>query len=195
MTAPLPALPKLVVVGCSMGGLSAMYVILGQLAADFPLPIIVVQHRGTDVESQLAAHLQRRCPLPVSEAEDKEQIQSGHVYLAPPDYHLLVDSGTLALSTEARVLFARPSIDVLFESAADSYREGVLGVVLTGASADGARGATRIRARGGRVLAQDPATAESPVMPRAVIAAGAADHVLPLDQIGAFLNAVTVGYR
>jgi two-component system chemotaxis response regulator CheB len=194
VSSPSPV-PELVVVGTSMGGLAALTTVLRALGTDFPLPVVVVQHRGTEPDSRMATLLQQHCALPVSEANDKEPLTAGHVYLAPADYHLLVDAGCLALSTEGRVLHARPSIDVLFESAADSYREGVLAVVLTGASTDGTKGAAKVRRRGGRVVAQDPETAEAPLMPRAVIDAGAADTVLPLREIGAYLNAVVVGYR
>jgi two-component system chemotaxis response regulator CheB len=187
--------PSLVVVGTSLGGLRALEAVLTDLEADFPLPIAVVQHRGVEVQDQLTLILQLHCALPVSEANDKEAMNGGHVYIAPPDYHLLIDDGRFALSTEGRVLHARPSIDVLFESAADGYRNRVLALVLTGASSDGTRGAERVRRRGGRVVAQDPTTAEAPEMPRAAIAAGAVDEVLPLAQIGAYLNAVTLAYR
>jgi two-component system chemotaxis response regulator CheB len=187
---------ELVVVGTSLGGMRALERVLGALAADFPLAVAVVQHRGVDVtQSQLSHILQLKCPLPVTECNDKERIVGGHVYLAPPDYHLLVDDGRFALSVDERVYYARPSIDVLFESAADTYAAGVLGVLLTGASADGTRGATRIKARGGRVLAQEPSTAESPIMPQAAISAGVVDYILPLDEIGAYLNAVSTVHR
>lgn len=186
---------KLVVVGTSLGGLHALEVVLRGLPADFPVPIAAVQHRGVEVETMLVPLLQHHCALPVTEASDKELLVGGHVYVAPPDYHLLVDGGRMALSTDERVLHARPSIDVLFESAADSYRAAVLGVVLTGASSDGTNGAMRIRRLGGRVVAQDPATAEAPEMPRAVIDAGAADRVLPLDEIAPFLNVMVQDWR
>ena len=185
--------PRLVVIGTSLGGLHALGIILSRLGADFALPIAVVQHRGTEGESAtLTSLLQRRCVLPVSEANDKEPLVGGHIYLAPPDYHLLVDGGRFALSTEARVQHARPSIDVLFESAADVFGARTLGVVLTGANADGAAGARHIKRRGGHVVAQDPATAEAPQMPTAAIAAGAVDRVLTLDEIGGYINVASV---
>ena len=115
--------------------------------------------------------------------------------MAPPDYHLLLDDGVLALSVDARVMHARPSIDVLFESAAEAYRGAVVGVILTGASADGTAGAQHIKRRGGTVIAQDPAGAEAPTMPQAAITAGAVDRVLPLDQIAAYLNVAAVTHR
>jgi two-component system, chemotaxis family, protein-glutamate methylesterase/glutaminase len=181
---------KLVVIGTSLGGMRALETILHGLMPDFPLPIAIVQHRGVDAEaqSQLSGLLQLHCVLPLCEANDKEPVIGGRVFLAPPDYHLLVDDGRFALSIDERVQHARPSIDVLFESAADSYREGVLGVILTGASADGAQGARSIKRRGGSVIAQDPRTAEAPAMPAAAIAAGAVDRILPLGEIAPFLN-------
>jgi two-component system chemotaxis response regulator CheB len=186
---------KLVVVGTSMGGLRALDQVLSGLAPDFPLPLAIVQHRGTDsAQPQLPRLLQLSCTLPVSECNDKEPIVGGHVYLAPPDYHLLVDDGRFALSVDERVLYARPSIDVLFESAADEYRDGVVGVLLTGANSDGTRGAGRIKKRGGVVVAQDPRTAEAPTMPRAAIEAGVVDRVLPLAEIAAYLNVVSAIY-
>jgi len=192
------AMPKLVVVGTSLGGMRALEVMLRGLAPDFPLPIAVVQHRSAEWDGQqshLTRLLQLHTALRVVEASDKDPLDGGHVFLAPPDYHLLVDEGCLALSTDARVCHARPSIDVLFESAADVYREGVLAVLMTGASADGTVGAMRIKRRGGRVVAQDPRTAESGVMPQAAISAGVVDQVLPLDEIAPYLNVAVVAHR
>jgi two-component system, chemotaxis family, protein-glutamate methylesterase/glutaminase len=189
---------KLVVIGTSLGGLHALEVVLRGLAHDFPLPIAIVQHRSGEWEgqkSQLARLLQIHTPLPVIEASDKEPLAGGHVYLAPADYHLLVDEGRLALSTDARVCHARPSIDVLFESAADVYREGVVAVLLTGANADGTAGSLRIKRRGGAVVAQDPRGAESPVMPQSAISAGVVDRVLPLEEIAPYLNVAVVTRR
>lgn len=188
----------IVVVGGSLGGMRALEVILRGLVPDFPLPIAVVLHRGTEWEgqqSQLAQLLQLHSVIPIGEAGDKDPLVGGHVYLAPADYHLLVDEGALALSVDARVYHARPSVDVLFESAAEAYREGVLGVLLTGASADGTAGAQRIKQRGGTMVAQDPRTAESPIMPGAAISAGVVDHVLPLGDIASFLNVASVTHR
>lgn len=125
--------------------------------------------------------------MPVEEPEDKDPIAEGRVYLAPRDYHLLIEKGNFALSTEAPVYFARPSIDVLFESAAEAYREKVVGIILTGANGDGARGLARIKAAGGLTLVQEPATAQAPEMPQAAIAAGI-DRILPLHEIAPFLN-------
>jgi two-component system chemotaxis response regulator CheB len=188
---------RLVVMGTSLGGMQALEVVLRELMPDFPLPIAVVQHRGVDatVQSELTRLLQLHCALPIVEAGDKDPIRGGTVYLAPPDYHLLVDRGRFALSIDARVCHARPSIDVLFESAADSLRQALLAVVLTGASADGTAGARRVKERGGVVVAQDPRTAESAVMPQAAINAGVVDRVLPLPEIAAYLNVASVNHR
>lgn len=180
--------PRLVVIGASLGGLSALPVILGGLPRDFPSPVVIVQHRAIlSDDAGLAEALQRGCLLLVREVEDKDRLLGGRVYLAPSDYHLLVEGDHLALSTEARVLHARPAIDVLFDSAAESHADRVVAVILTGASRDGVVGAQKIKARGGIVLVQDPATAECKVMPAAAIAGVAVDRVLPLDQIAPYL--------
>jgi len=179
---------NLVVVGVSSGGLHALQTLLAGLPGDFPWPLAVVQHRTLDADDTLARLLQTRTVLPVTDVLDKEPIQPGHVYLAPPDYHLLVEAGWFALSKDAPVSYSRPSIDVLFESAADVYGAGVIGVVLTGASADGARGAARIKACGGCVVVQDPDTAECSVMPCAALAATAVDGVLKLEAIAGWLS-------
>ncbi|MBX3221131.1 MAG: chemotaxis protein CheB [Labilithrix sp.] len=174
--------PHVVVMGTSAGGLRALERILGGLPAIFSIPIVAVQHRSRD--SELFATVMRGLvALPVREAEDKEELTAPGIYLAPPDYHLLLEPGRLALSTDEPVSFSRPSIDVLFESAADAYGPGVLGVLLTGANHDGSRGCARIRAAGGVAIVQDPRTAESPEMPSAAIASGAADRVLALAEI------------
>jgi two-component system chemotaxis response regulator CheB len=178
----------LVVIGCSMGGMRALEVVLGSLSREFPIPILVVQHRYRTSNESLPAFLRRHSDLSVVDALDKQWIEPGHVYLAPADYHLLVDpEGELSLSVDERVEYSRPSVDVLFESAADAFTNGVVGVVLTGANSDGAHGAKRIKQRGGFVVVQDPESAESPEMPRAAIAATRVDRILPLDRIGPFL--------
>jgi two-component system chemotaxis response regulator CheB len=178
----------IVVIGCSLGGYNALAVILRALPRDYPLPVAIVQHRGVDYVELLVPALQELTALPVREADDKEPITPGCVYLAPADYHLLVDAGRFALSTDAKVLSARPSIDMLFESAADAYLDRVIAVVLTGASRDGALGAARVKQKGGIVVAQDPATAESKVMPQATIQSCAVDRILPLEAIASFLK-------
>lgn len=179
---------ELVVIGCSMGGMAALDAIFSVLPASFRVPIIVAQHRYRTSGEALPAFLRRHSKLGVVDATDKQWIKPGNVYLAPANYHLLVDrGGELSLSVDEVVAYSRPSIDVLFESAANAYPGGTVGVVLTGANADGAKGAKRIKERGGFVVVQDPRTAESPEMPRAAIDATRVDRILPLDRIGPFL--------
>lgn len=178
---------ELIVIGTSLGGLSALKTVLGALPQDFSAALAVVQHRHRESNQGLGDFLQRFTVLPVHEVEDKERIQPGHVYLAPADYHLLVEYGYFSLSVDEPVSYARPSIDVLLESAADSYNERVIGVILTGANQDGVKGLSTLKARGGVTIVQDPDTAESPVLPRAAIVAIAVDAILPLSQIAARL--------
>jgi len=179
---------ELIAIGCSMGGMAALEEIFGALPADFAVPIVVAQHRYRTSGEALPNFLRRHSKLRVVDAVDKEWIRRGHVYLAPADYHLYIDrGGELSLSVDAAVAYSRPSIDVLFESAADAYMAGVVGVVLTGANADGANGAKRIKERGGFVVVQDPKTAESAEMPEAAIKATRVDRILPLNRIGPFL--------
>ena len=178
-----PARARLIVIGCSWGGLAALHEILTRLPADLPAAVAIVQHRRADAEDTLTGLLTRGCALPIRSPEDKEPIEPGVVYLAPPNYHLLVEEGSLALSIDALVNFSRPSIDVLFESAARSYGSDVIGVVLTGANADGAAGLAEIRRCGGHAIVQDPATAELPIMPRAALDRAGAAEVLPVEVI------------
>ena len=173
---------SLVVVGASLGGFDALKTLLGGLPADLPAPVVVVQHQGAS-SGELSGLLQRYATLPICEAEDKEGISPGRAYLAPGGYHLLVEQGSFALSTDAPVLYARPSIDVTFETAADAYGAGVLGVVLTGAGRDGAIGLAHIKRRGGRAIVQDPATAHRSDMPAAAVASVSVDWVLPLAEV------------
>ena len=178
----------IVVVGASWGGLQALTTLVSGFPAGFPLPVIVVQHRSRDSTSALAELLQDVSKLSVCEVEDKAPIVEGHIHIAPPDYHLLVDQGTFALSTEAPLRYSRPSIDITFESVAHEYNETAIGVVLTGANQDGSRGLRTIVARHGTAIVQDPATAESPTMPKAALVAVPTATVLPIDEIAAHLT-------
>jgi two-component system chemotaxis response regulator CheB len=188
MTSGPPATrPELIVIGCSLGGMYAVEAILAGLPADFCVPIAVVQHRHKHSNEGLPSFLSRSSNLPVVDVEDKQRIEVGTVYLAPADYHLLVTRGEFNLSVDELVRYSRPSVDVMFESAADAYGPALIGVVLTGANQDGCRGAKRIKQRGGIVLVQDPATAEARTMPEAVIASGSVDRILRLDGIASFL--------
>jgi len=173
----------LVVVGASFGGFDALKVMLGALPAAFPLPLAVVQHQGSQ-GTGLAGLLQRHTALVVVDAEDKDDTLPGVAYLAPPGYHLLVEPGSIALSVDPPVMHARPSIDVLFESAADVYGSRVIGIVLTGTGRDGAAGLARIKQRGGRAIVQDPTTALRAAMPEAALASTIVDWILPLEKIG-----------
>jgi two-component system chemotaxis response regulator CheB len=177
----------MIVIGGSLGGCEALREILIRLPPAFPLPIAVVLHRHRDSDGILLQALQSSSALPVVEVEDKDQIIGGHVYLCPPDYHLLIDNGYFALSTDEAVSFARPSIDVMFESAAEWLGRRVIAVVLTGSGSDGAKGARCVEAHGGTVLIQDPKTADGLWMPTAAIATTKTARVLTLGQIAAEL--------
>ena len=179
----------LVIVGSSLGGFDALKTLLGGLPADLPAPVVVVQHQGTS-SGELSGLLQRYAALPICEAEDKEGISPGRVYLAPAGYHLLVEPGSFALSTDAPVLYARPSIDVAFETAADAYGAEVVGVVLTGAGRDGATGLAHVKRRGGRAIVQDPDTAHRRDMPAAALESVNVDWVLPLADIAPMIAAL-----
>lgn len=179
---------QVVVIGASAGGIKALMSILSALPSNFPLPILIVQHLHPESDSYLVQMLDARCGLRVKQADEKEAITVGNVYLAPPNYHLLIEEDkTLSLTIDARVNFSRPAIDVLFDTAVYAYRDAVIGIMLTGANHDGSEGIKRIKQNGGYVIVQDPATAEADAMPRAAIAATKVDKILPLDQIGVYL--------
>jgi two-component system, chemotaxis family, protein-glutamate methylesterase/glutaminase len=178
---------RIVVIGTSLGGLTALEALLPALPASFPAPIVIVQHRSKDSDGGMTTVLQRHSSLPICEVEDKMPIRAGHVYLAPPDYHLLIGPTEFVLSIDAPVNAARPSVDVLFESAADSFGSRTIAVILTGLNTDGARGSRRVKDRGGTVIVQDPSTAEASSMPRGAVAGGPVDHVLSLDQVAPLL--------
>ncbi|HEY8582292.1 MAG TPA: chemotaxis protein CheB [Capillimicrobium sp.] len=174
----------LVVIGASWGGLHAISEVLGSLPADLPAAVAVAQHRGEDDQELLAPLLARASRLPVRDADDKDRLVPGQALVAPAKYHLLVEGDTVALSTDDPVAFSRPSIDVLFESAANARGDRVIGVLLTGANRDGAAGLAAIRRRGGVALVQDPAGAERPEMPRAGLEACPGAQRRPLADIG-----------
>ena len=181
----------LAAIGGSWGGTNAVAALLQALPDDFRLPVVLALHRSPSSDGTLVAALQRHTRLQVVEAEDKMALEPGVLVIAPADYHLLVEDGHLALSLDAPVRFSRPSIDVLFESAAEAYGERLVAVLLTGANDDGARGIVAVKQRGGRTYAQDPATAERPEMPAAAIATGAVDRVLPVRAIAAALGTLS----
>ncbi|WP_409315102.1 chemotaxis protein CheB [Pseudomonas putida] len=179
---------RAVVIGASAGGVAALFQVLGTLPSAFAIPVLCVLHLPDDRHSQLAGVLQRRLHRPVCEARDKESISSGQIYVAGPGYHLSVERDlTLSLSQEEPVHFSRPAIDFLFISAADAYGDGLLGVLLTGANEDGARGLAYIKNNGGRTIVQDPRDAQVALMPEAALALHQPDHILTLSGIGQLL--------
>jgi two-component system chemotaxis response regulator CheB len=181
----------LVAIGSSWGGLNALQQVLSRLPAGFAAPVVVAQHRSARADdSLLKTLLGGTTPLTVRDADDKDELRPGVVLIAPPDYHMLIERGIVALSCEEPVAFSRPSIDVLFESAADAYEERVVGVVLTGSNADGAAGLASIRRRGGVAIVQDPESAERSEMPRAACLAVPDAQVLELEAIAAKLTAI-----
>jgi two-component system chemotaxis response regulator CheB len=183
----------IVVVGTSWGGLAALRTLVAGLPKEFTMAVTLVQHRHKDSDHLLRVLLQERSSLEVCEVEDKMPIEHGRVYVAPPDYHTLVERGHFSLSTEAPVRYSRPSIDVTFTSAADSYAHRTVGIVLTGANADGSEGLRRISDRGGMAIVQDPATAESKVMPEAARGKVPRAKVMPLEEIVSFIASLPAG--
>jgi len=183
----------LVVVGTSWGGLAALRTLVAGLPDSFQMAVTLVQHRHKDSDHLLRTLLQERATLRVFEVEDKMPLEHGHIYVAPPNYHTLVEPGYFSLSTDAPVRFSRPSIDVTFSSAADSYTHRTVGIVLTGANADGSEGLRRISDRGGLAIVQDPGTAESPTMPAAAQKAVPRARVMTLEAIAEFVASLPAG--
>lgn len=178
-------------IGSSAGGLNALKILFRGLSEGFRIPLIIVQHISADSENYLIQILNDIRVLQVKEADEKEQPMPGMAYLAPPNYHLLLEPDhTFTLTIDERVNYARPSIDVLFETAAEAYKDKLIGIILTGANNDGSRGLKRIKELGGLTIVQDPETAEVESMPRAAIQATVTDHILPLEEIAAFLNSL-----
>jgi len=179
---------KAIVLGASAGGLQAISTILMELEEGFKVPILIVQHLSPHSDNYMVTHLNNICRLNVKEAEEKEKILPGSVYVAPPNYHMLVEEDEiLSLTVEAKENYSRPSIDVLFDTAADVYREGLIGVILTGANSDGSKGLKRIKELGGITIVQNPETAETSSMPMASIAITKVDYILELSEISAKL--------
>jgi len=188
---PLHADADAIVIGTSAGGVEALSVLLPSLPEGLRAAVLVVLHLPRERPSLLVDIFTPKCRLPVREAEDKEPIEPGVVYFAPPDYHLLVDSGPrVALSADEPVNFSRPSIDVLFESAADIYGARLIGIILTGASHDGALGLEAVRCAGGVTIVQEPESAQAPTMAESALKRGPVDHVLSLEQIAGWLRAL-----
>ncbi|NEI73195.1 chemotaxis protein CheB [Rhizobium lusitanum] len=183
--------PEAIVIGASAGAIEALSVILPALPRDFRMPILVVVHIPSDKRSAIADLFRAKCQLFVDEAEDKEPISAGKIYFAPPDYHLLVEIGkTISLSSDEPVLFSRPSIDVLFESAADAFGQALIAIVLTGANHDGARGLRAVAEAGGLALVQDPSTAFASTMPEAAIQMCPSAQIMSLGTLAEYLKEV-----
>ena len=183
--------PAAVVIGASAGAIDALGAILPALPADYPLPVLVVVHVPAHRQSMLAELFGGRCALTVKEAEDKESVLPGTIYFAPSDYHLLVEPDfTLSLSSDEPILFSRPAIDVLFQSAADAYGDGLTGIILTGANSDGAEGLRAVLASGGTGFVQDPESAQGAAMPRAALAACPGARSASLVDIASHLQSI-----
>ncbi len=176
---------KAIVIGVSAGGMNALPSVLSPLPSDFPIPVIIVQHINPDSrDNYLIEYLDDRSSLKVKEADEKEPIKAGNIYIAPTDYHLLVENDwTFSLSVDKKVQYSRPSVDVLFESAAETYSSELIGIILTGANSDGAEGLKAVKDNGGLTIVQDPETAESSFMPLAAIKASEVAYILSLGKI------------
>lgn len=179
---------KAIVIGVSAGGLKALKTILPALPENFSLPIIIVQHLGIQSNNTWITILGNALLLKIKEADEKEKIEKGTIYIAPPGYHLLIEKdSTFSLLLDERVNFAIPSIDVLFDSATDAYKDALIGVILTGANHDGANGLKKIKENGGTTIVQDPLTADASYMPQAAIDALKPDYIMPLEKIADLL--------
>ncbi|MBF0204216.1 MAG: chemotaxis protein CheB [Desulfamplus sp.] len=182
---------KAIVIGVSAGGFKALHSMLPMFSAQFPLPIIIVQHRNADADSYFITSLNNVCQMPVKEPLDKTKIEPGNIYISPGGYHLLVEKDYyFSLSVDMPVCYCRPSIDVLFESAAEVFGSGLVGIILTGANYDGSNGIKAIKSLGGITIAQNPKTAEVNYMPACAIKTNAIDHILNLDEIPGFIEKI-----
>ena len=180
---------KIIVIGTSAGGMEALKNLLPVFPPAFPVPIVIVQHISSLSNGFMIQYLNSISSIRVKEAEEKETLSPGTVYFAPPNYHLMIeDDHTLSLTVEKKVNYARPSIDVLFESAVYTYGKDCIGVVLTGANSDGAYGLAQIKKAGGYTIVQSPETAYSDSMPRSAIEAAIPDLIMPIEEIAIVLR-------
>lgn len=185
----MSASPSAVVMGCSAGGMGALRTVLGGLSPTFPRAVVVVCHTGSEDVTTFCELLELASTLPVREARERQLMMPGVVHMAPSGYHLLLErGGRFSLSVDERVSFARPAIDVLFETAASACGRDLIGVLMTGANNDGAAGLRAIRRHGGLAVVQDPADAQASAMPQAALDIAGADHVVPLKGIAPLLN-------
>ncbi len=182
-----------IVIGVSSGGMNAMKIMFALLPKEFNTPIIIVQHINARSDGEWIKRLNEQNNLHIKEADEKEMIEAKTIYIAPPNYHLMIEKNkTFSLTIGERVNYARPSIDVLFESAADVYKTNLIGIILTGSNSDGTNGIKRIKEYGGLAIVQDPETAESPYMPTSAIAAIQPDYILSLEKIIEVLLKITM---
>ena len=182
---------KAIVIGCSAGGFVALKELLTPLRKDFSIPIIIVQHISPHSDNYITTYLNEHCNLNVKEADQKEIIQKGNIYFAPPNFHLLIEENFFfSLTTEERINFARPAINILFETASYAYKDKLIGIILTGANNDGSKGMKAIKKQGGLTIVQNPETAEVDSMPLNAINATKIDYILDLKQITEMLNAL-----
>jgi two-component system chemotaxis response regulator CheB len=178
-----------IVIGSSAGGLNALTSILGDLPPDYPIPLIVVQHRANEQTEMLEEVLQHKCKIKIKQADEKEKIRAGLVYIAPPGYHLLVETDkSFSLASDIRVHHSMPSIDVTFETAAEIFRDKLVGIIMTGASSDGSEGIISIKKFRGITVAQDPSEAQYPFMPTAAIETKCVDFIMNVRSIKIFLK-------
>ncbi|MEO8794210.1 MAG: chemotaxis protein CheB [Daejeonella sp.] len=182
---------ELLILGCSAGGFLLVYNFLLKLPANFPLPVVVIIHRSRSYKSLIEEHLNGLSSLNIKMADDKESIKSGTVYFAPPDYHLLVETDkTLSLDNSEPVHFCRPAIDVTFQTAADTYQDKLIAILLSGANSDGADGMEYISELNGLTIVQQPEEAEVDIMPKAAINRGNIDLVLKMDEITSLIHKI-----
>ena len=187
----MPGKYEAIVIGVSSGGMEAMKFLFSALPREFSIPIIVVQHMSPHSDSQWISVVKKNFPLEFKEADEKEKILPGHIYIAPPNYHLLVEADrSFSLSVEPKVNYARPAIDVLFQTASMVYKEKLIGIVLTGSNHDGAEGLKQIKVCGGLCIVQDPATAASSYMPQAALEAAQPQYVLSLKKVIDLLKSI-----
>ncbi|NIJ54303.1 chemotaxis protein CheB [Dyadobacter arcticus] len=183
---------QLLVIGGSAGSLDVLFKLLPRLKAGLTFPIVVILHRRNSVESFLAELLASKTVLPTREVDDKDPVVPGNIYLAPADYHLLIEKNrTFSLDYSEKVNFSRPSIDVTFESASEIYGKALVALILSGANEDGTQGMLCIQKRGGRTIAQKPESAQMPFMPQNAISRGAVNYILDIEQMSTFINELT----
>lgn len=178
-----------VAIGASAGGVKALGVLLSLLKKDISLAFVIVQHMSPVTDDFIVGHLNKISELTVKQADEKEAIQKGHAYIAPPDYHLLIEEDkTFSLTVDEKINYSRPCIDLMFETAAAAYESALMGIVLTGANKDGSQGLKKIKELGGLTIVQNPRTAEMPVMPNEAINVVDVDHILSIEEMASFLN-------